>query len=146
MSPEQAKNRATDHRSDVFAFGCVLYEMLTSIQAFQGDDVSDVMASVMKLEPVFQSVARESESEVLRVAAPVCCEESQRRLACDRRCARRAANIPGLAGAIEPFFSPDGQWIGFFSLEDRALKKVALSGGASHDMQTGGPADRRQLV
>jgi serine/threonine protein kinase len=40
MSPEQARGRAADQRSDVFAFGCVLYEMLTSRQAFQGEDVS----------------------------------------------------------------------------------------------------------
>jgi Tol biopolymer transport system component len=48
MSPEQARGRAADQRSDVFAFGCVLYEMLTGRQAFQGEDVSDVLASVIK--------------------------------------------------------------------------------------------------
>src|SRR5215831_3461622 len=49
MSPEQARGRPADQRSDVFAFGCVLYEMLTGRQAFLGEDVSDVLASVMKL-------------------------------------------------------------------------------------------------
>src|SRR5262249_29271029 len=48
MSPEQARGRAADQRSDVFAFGCVLFEMLTGRQAFQGEDVSDVLASVIK--------------------------------------------------------------------------------------------------
>ncbi len=51
MSPEQAKGRAADKRSDVWAFGCVLYEMLTGRRTFQGDDVSDTMASVLKGEP-----------------------------------------------------------------------------------------------
>jgi Tol biopolymer transport system component len=50
MSPEQARGRAADQRSDVFAFGCVLYEMLTGRQAFQGEDVSDVLASVIKAD------------------------------------------------------------------------------------------------
>jgi serine/threonine-protein kinase len=50
MSPEQARGRAADQRSDIFAFGCILYEILTSRQAFHGDDVSDVLASVMKLD------------------------------------------------------------------------------------------------
>jgi eukaryotic-like serine/threonine-protein kinase len=51
MSPEQARGRAADHRSDVFSFGCVLYEMLTGRRAFQGDDVSDTLASVLRSEP-----------------------------------------------------------------------------------------------
>jgi serine/threonine protein kinase len=41
MSPEQAKGRLADKRSDVWAFGCVLYEMITGRRAFQGEDVSD---------------------------------------------------------------------------------------------------------
>jgi len=51
MSPEQAKGRDADKRSDVWSFGAVLYEMLTSRRAFDGDDVSDTMASVLKSEP-----------------------------------------------------------------------------------------------
>src|SRR4029079_7288990 len=44
MAPEQAKGRAVDKRSDIWAFGCVLYEMLTGRRAFAGDDVTDTMA------------------------------------------------------------------------------------------------------
>src|SRR6185436_16367926 len=47
MSPEQAKGRAVDKRSDIWAFGCVLYEMLTGKRAFQADDVSDTLAAVL---------------------------------------------------------------------------------------------------
>jgi len=53
MSPEQAKGRSADHRSDVWAFGCVLFEMLTGRRAFEGDDVSDTLASVLKGEPAW---------------------------------------------------------------------------------------------
>src|SRR6266536_3187102 len=51
MSPEQAKGRPADKRSDVWAFGCVLFEMLTGRRAFEGEDVSDTLATVLKGEP-----------------------------------------------------------------------------------------------
>jgi serine/threonine-protein kinase len=51
MAPEQAKGRAADKRSDVWAFGCVLYEMLTGTRAFEGDDIADTLANVLKVEP-----------------------------------------------------------------------------------------------
>ncbi len=51
MSPEQARGKNVDKRSDVFAFGAVLYEMLTGNQAFAGDTVSDTLAAVLKTQP-----------------------------------------------------------------------------------------------
>jgi serine/threonine-protein kinase len=51
MSPEQAKGRAVDRRTDIFAFGCVLYEMLTGKRAFDGDDVTDILGAVLRIEP-----------------------------------------------------------------------------------------------
>ena len=51
MSPEQAKGRAADKRSDIWAFGCVLYEMLTGKRAFEGEDVSDTLAGILRGEP-----------------------------------------------------------------------------------------------
>ena len=51
MSPEQAKGREVDKRADIWAFGCVLTEMLTGHTAFSGDGLSDLLASVIKGEP-----------------------------------------------------------------------------------------------
>src|SRR5439155_14936908 len=51
MSPEQARGETVDHRSDIFSFGCVLYEMLAGRPAFDGKTGSDVLASVLTREP-----------------------------------------------------------------------------------------------
>ena len=56
MSPEQAKGRPADKRSDVWAFGCVLYEMLTGRRPFEGEDVSDTVASVLRGEPDWKAL------------------------------------------------------------------------------------------
>ena len=57
LSPEQAKGRAADKRSDVWSFGCVLYEMLTGRRPFKGEDVSDTLAEVLKGEPDWNALA-----------------------------------------------------------------------------------------
>src|SRR5262249_47682235 len=51
MSPEQAKGKPVDKRTDIWAFGCVLFEMLTGCRAFGGDDVTDIIVAVMTKEP-----------------------------------------------------------------------------------------------
>jgi serine/threonine protein kinase len=56
MSPEQARGRAADKRSDVWAFGCVLFEMFTGRRAFDGDDVSDTLAAVLRSDPEWDAL------------------------------------------------------------------------------------------
>src|SRR5690242_3480258 len=51
MSPEQAKGRPADKRSDIWAFGWVFYEMLTGRRAFEGDDISEILAGVLTSAP-----------------------------------------------------------------------------------------------
>jgi serine/threonine protein kinase len=51
MSPEQAKGHPVDRRADIWAFGCVLYEMLTGEMTFRGESVTDTLAAVLRAEP-----------------------------------------------------------------------------------------------
>ena len=56
MSPEQARGKPVDKRADIWAFGCVLYEMLSGKQLFHGEDVSEVLARVIRDEPSLHEV------------------------------------------------------------------------------------------
>src|SRR6202011_2416489 len=83
MSPEQAKGRAAGKRSDVWAFGCVLYEMLTGKRAFTGEDVSDTLAAVLRAEPAWTQLPADVPAAI--------CTLLQRCLAKDRR--QRVADL-----------------------------------------------------
>jgi serine/threonine protein kinase len=57
MSPEQAKGKAVDKRADIWAFGCILYECLTGKRAFEGETVTETLASVLTREPEWEKVS-----------------------------------------------------------------------------------------
>ena len=67
MSPEQARGRAVDKRADVWAFGCVVFEMLVGTRAFAGDDVSETIARVIEREPDWHALSVVAPPPVLRV-------------------------------------------------------------------------------
>jgi len=239
MSPEQAKGLPADQRSDIFSFGCVVFEMLTARQTFQADTLSEMMAAVLLREPDLESLpqdvhprlvdlvrrcldknprrrwqaigdvrfeldaiaadpgglANRSDTTVtpattrsrlpniawliataavvaavaigatrwtskpdppvvarfsldlpqgqsfLRLPAPTLAlspDGAKLVYAANRQLFVRSMSdmtahpLSGTAlDATTPFFSPDGQWIGFFAFQDLTIKKIAVTGGAA---------------
>jgi hypothetical protein len=67
MSPEQARGKTVDKRADIWAFGAVLYEMLTGARAFEGEDIGDTLGNVMKVEPTWQRLPTSTPPRVVQV-------------------------------------------------------------------------------
>jgi serine/threonine protein kinase/Tol biopolymer transport system component len=239
MSPEQARGKAVDKRTDIWAFGCVLYELLAGRQAFPGETTTEILAAVLREEPDWQALpastpvkirdllrrclqkdvnrrardAGDVRIEIEEALAAPATAEADRPAKGIRALGRRALilslgtlllvavvsgfalwnlkpspspqpvsrvaitlppgqqlagldsgpavalspdgthlayvarqggtqqlylramdsleskPIPGTEGAVNPFFSPDGQWLAFFV--GNKLKKVSVSGGAA---------------
>ena len=100
MSPEQAKGRAVDKRSDVWAFGAVLFEMLTGQRAFGGDDVSEVLSRVLQREPAWAALPPEVPLRVQQVLR-ICLQKDLKQRAHDIADIRLA-----LEGAFETAVPP----------------------------------------
>jgi len=77
MSPEQARCQAVDPRTDIWALGCVIYEMLTGRQSFAGGNVSDTIASVLRSEPDWQALPADTPPRI-RVLLRRCLQKASR--------------------------------------------------------------------
>jgi serine/threonine protein kinase/Tol biopolymer transport system component len=80
MSPEQAKGKDVNHTGDVWAFGCVLFEMLTSRRVFDGESVTEIFARVLTAEPDWDSLPADTPEGVYRLLRRCLRKERQQRL------------------------------------------------------------------
>src|ERR1700674_2559963 len=79
MSPEQVRGKAADHRSDIFSFGSILYEMLSGQRAFRGETPADTMSAILKEEPAELSETTRSVPPALERMVRHCLEKSPAR-------------------------------------------------------------------
>ena len=80
MSPEQARGQAVDKRTDVWSFGCVLYEMLTGRPAFGGATTTDTLAAVIDREPDWTALPADTPDPVRRILTACLVKDAKRRL------------------------------------------------------------------
>jgi serine/threonine-protein kinase len=100
MIPEQARGKPADRRADIWAFGCVLYEMLTGVRAFPGDTVTETLASVLMREPDWSLVPSQVPSP-MRVLLRRCLQKDPRARLADMSTALvLIEELPSLASAL----------------------------------------------
>ena len=104
MAPEQARGRTVDKRADVWAFGCVLFEMLTGQRAFQGELISDVLASVLKTEPNWRALPAGTSAALRRLVGRCLEKDPRRRLQAIGEARVQIDDL--LTGAPEPITGP----------------------------------------
>jgi serine/threonine-protein kinase len=80
MSPEQARGRVVDRRTDLWAFGCVLYEMLTGRRTFAGDTTSDTIAAILDREPDWSTLPAATPAAIRRLLHRCLEKDPKRRL------------------------------------------------------------------
>ncbi len=107
MSPEQARGKAVDRRTDLWAFGCVLYEMLTGKSAFLGETVTDTLSSVIGRDPDWSLLPPETPTATRRLLRRCLTKDAGLRLrdAADARLDLIESDVPETSGA-DPALPP----------------------------------------
>lgn len=139
MSPEQARGRAVDRRADIWAFGCVLYEMLTGKRTFDGETSSDILAAVIMKDPDWKVVPADTPAGIQKLLRRCLQKEPRRRLQAigDARITIEETSggeaEEGFAPALEPGVTAHGESRmlrrGILAMAAAAAVAVALAAG-----------------
>jgi eukaryotic-like serine/threonine-protein kinase len=112
MSPEQARGKPVDKRTDVWAFGCVLYELLTGQQVFQGETFSDTIAALIERNPQWQALPAATPANICDLLRHCLQKDLQRRLRdiADARIQIEDALSPAVVPAAKPSGAGAAAW------------------------------------
>jgi eukaryotic-like serine/threonine-protein kinase len=127
MSPEQARGRTVDRRADIWAFGCVLYEMLTGRRPFHGSDVTDVLAAVIRDAPALEALPGDVPVPVRRLLRR-CLEKDPARRLDSMRAARLELDEADERPARQEPFTRRGSWLLPITIAVLAIPILVFSG------------------
>ncbi len=134
MSPEQARGQRVDHRTDIWAFGCVLYEMLSGQRAFGGESATEVIARVLEREPDLDALPAQTPASIRRLLRRTFEKDPARRLRhiADARLeideALGEGSARGHAPSASPAGSPGGHTTSLWRLAAALVAGMALAG------------------
>jgi eukaryotic-like serine/threonine-protein kinase len=128
MAPEQAKGKPVDKRADVWAFGCVLFEMLTGHAPFAGETISDVIASILTAEPHWTRLPVETPASVRRLLRR-CLEKDPKRRLRDIADARLELEAAGDRSDSESHVVTEGRRISWTAAAVLVVAAAALGVG-----------------
>lgn len=131
MSPEQARGLPLDPRADIWAFGCVLFEMLTGRTAFGGDTVTDVIAAIVSREPDWTRLPAETPPPAVRLLRRCLAKDPRRRLRHIGDARLELEDDAAAAAPRAPRRVPLHAWFGWGLAGVAALGLLATSGGDS---------------
>ena len=108
MSPEQARGKVVDRRADIWAFGVVVFEMLTGRRAFEGEEISDVLAAVLRQDLDFTALPATTPSSVRRLLKRCLERDPRKRLSAigDARLDIDESDAPAIAASAQPALAP----------------------------------------
>ncbi|HEY5569177.1 MAG TPA: protein kinase [Gammaproteobacteria bacterium] len=149
MSPEQASGGAVDRRTDIWAFGCVLYEMLTGQRAFEGETNSQILARVIEREPDWSRLPADVPAQI-HVLLGQCLEKDARRRRRDagdlRLDLERATAEPGTERvATSGGLGSARLWIAGTAVAALAALAALAIPAVRHLLETPGPAMRLEI-
>jgi Tol biopolymer transport system component/predicted Ser/Thr protein kinase len=138
MSPEQARGEQVDRRADIWAFGCVLYEMLTGRPAFSGETVTDILARVVTLDPDWTALPAYTPRGIRQVLKRCLRKDRKQRLhdICDARIEIEEAGMDAEASVASE--STRGAWLAWTVAVVAVLVAAVL--GAIHLREPGPPS------
>ena len=145
MTPEQAKGRPVDKRSDIWAFGCVLFEMLTGRRAFDGEDVTDTLAAIVRSEPSWNVLPPDVPAQI-RLLLRRCLEKDRKARISDVAVARflLTETMPAPAAVVPPaLLAARPLWKRVLPVAAAAVVAGAIVGAAAWMLKPRHPWRRR---